>query len=225
MKRRLTPQEKKKLAYARDHYVSAGESRHAFRKNWPKKKAMANQKRRHHAAQKLSILAKLGDFDSIEDSHFEITAPELAKLDPREKLFKVGVKSLREYIDKNAEKRTSRAWRRAESRKLVAARCNELIAALENSPSSRMARAFLRDVATSGDWGWSFWRFLQWYPESRPRLEKAWLKAAKAREKAVRKQQKKKAEKDQTNAILKAIQDQVTARSRLAHAIRTAKTE
>ena len=204
MKRRLTPQEKKKLAYARDHYVSAGESRHAFRKNWPKKKAMANQKRRHHAAQKLSILAKL---------------------DPREKLFKVGVKSLREYIDKNAEKRTSRAWRRAESRKLVAARCNELIAALENSPSSRMARAFLRDVATSGDWGWSFWRFLQWYPESRPRLEKAWLKASKAREKAVRKQQEKKAEKDQTNAILKAIQDQVTARSRLAHAIRTAKTE
>jgi hypothetical protein len=37
MKKHLSPQEKMELAYKRDHYVSAGESRHAFRKNWPKK--------------------------------------------------------------------------------------------------------------------------------------------------------------------------------------------
>lgn len=71
MKRRLTPEEKKKLADEKDPYVSGGESRHAFRKNWAKKKAMLSQNHRHHATEKLSMLEKLGDIDSIEDSQME----------------------------------------------------------------------------------------------------------------------------------------------------------
>ena len=213
MKRRLTPQEKKKLAYQKDHYVSGGESRHAFLKNWPKKKAMLNQKNRHRAAQKLSAIEKLANIDSIEDSQSEITAEELRKVDPREKLSKFGVKSLREFVDKNAEKQEKRAWRRVETRKLIAARCKRLIAALETNPSSRTAQAFLRDVAAAGSWGWDFWIFLRWHPEFRPRLEKAWLAAKKAAEKAEMKRLKKEVEKEHTKALLKAIQTKATARS------------
>lgn len=213
MKRRLTPQEKKKLAYGKDHYVSGGESRHAFRKNWPKKKAMLNQKDRYRAAQKLAVLEKLGDIDSIEDSQVEITAEELKKVDPREKLFKFGVKSLREFVDRNAEERESRAWRRVKTRKLVAARCKQLIATLETNPNSRTAQAFVRDVATTGSWGWDFWIFLRWHPEFRSKLAKAWLAAAKAAEKAEMKRLKKEAEKQHTKVLLKAIQTEATARS------------
>jgi hypothetical protein len=211
MKRRHTPQEKKKLAYEKDHYVSGGESRHAFRKNWPKKKATLNQKHRHNAAQKLSVLEKLGDIDSIEDSQIEVTAEELRKLDPRTKLFKFGVKSLREYVARNIEERKSRAWQRAETRKLITARCDQLIATLENNPNSPTARAFLRDVAASGGWGWDFWLFLRWYPEHRPRLQRAWSAATKVAQKAEMKRRKKEAEKQQTKALLKSIQTQATA--------------
>src|SRR5580658_7100562 len=73
MGRRLTPQEKKDMAYSRDHYVSAGESRHAFRKNWPKKKAMANQAHRHSAAEKIRLLNRFSDSESIENSPNEVT--------------------------------------------------------------------------------------------------------------------------------------------------------
>lgn len=213
MKRRLTPQEKKKLAYEKDHYVSGSESRHAFRKNWPKKKAKLNQKHRHRAARKLSAMEKLGDISSVENSQFEITAEELRKIDPREKLFKFGVKSLREFVETNAENRERRTWRRVEMRKLIAARCKQLIATLETNPSSRTARAFLRDVASAGSWGWDFWIFLQWHPEFRPRLEKAWLVATKVAEKAEMKRLKKEAEKQHTKALLKAIQAKATSRS------------
>lgn len=212
MKKRVAPPEKKKLAYERDHYVSGGESRHAYRKNWPKKKAMLNQKHRHRATQALHQLEKIGDFDSIEDSGIEVTAEQLRKVDPREKLSKFGVKSLREYVEKNHENRESRALRRAQERDLITARCKELIATLERSPASPKAQAFLREVAAGGGWGWDFHLFLRWNPEWRPRLEKAWLALMRAVEKTDMKRQTKEAEKQRTKALLSAIQKQTAVR-------------
>jgi hypothetical protein len=212
MKKRVAPPEKKKLAYERDHYVSGGESRHAYRKNWPKKKAMLNQKHRHRAAQALHELEKLGDFESIEDSRIEVTAEQLRKVDPREKLSKFGVKSLREYVDKNQEERQGRAFWRSHNRALITVRCTGLIATLEKNPASPEAQAFLREVAAGGGWGWDFHLFLSWKPEWRPRLEKAWLAVTKALEKAELKRQQKETEKQRTKALLSAIQKQTKVR-------------
>ncbi len=212
MKKRVAPPEKKKLAYERDHYVSGSESRHAYRKTWPKKKAMLNQKHRHRAAQALHELEKLGDFESIEDSRIEVTAEQLRKVDPREKLFKFGVKSLREYVEKNLERRESRALRRHQERDLITTRCTERIVELERNPASRRAQAFLRDVAAGGSWGWDFHLFLRWKPEWKPRLEKAWLSASRAVEKAEMKRQKKEAEKQRTKALLKTVQKRAKVR-------------
>jgi hypothetical protein len=52
MTKRLTPQQKKKLEYTKDHYVIA-EYPHSFRRTWPKKKQRANQAYRHHVRQAL----------------------------------------------------------------------------------------------------------------------------------------------------------------------------
>lgn len=98
-------------------------------------------------------------------------------------------------------------------RKLIAARCKQLIATLETNPNSRSAQAFVRDVATRGSWGWDFWIFLRWHPEFRSKLEKAWLAATKVAEKAEMKRLKREAEKQHTKALLKAIQTEATARA------------
>lgn len=208
----MAPPEKKKLAYERDHYVSGGESRHAYRKNWPKKKVMLNQKHRRRAGLSLHQLEKLGDFKSIEDSKIEVTAEQLRKIDPREKLFKFGVKSLREYVEKNMEERENRALRRHQERDLITARCTERIAELERNPDSPRAQRFLREVASGGSWGWDFRLFLRWNPEWRPRLERAWLVATRAVEKAEMKRQKKEAEKQSTKALLNNIPKQAKVR-------------
>jgi len=212
MKKRVAAPEKKKLAYERDHYVSGGESRHAYRKNWPKKKAMLNQKHRHRAAQALHQLEKLGDSGSIEDSRIEVTAEQLRKIDPREELFKFGVKSLKEYVERNLEKRDDRALRRHQEHDLITARCTARIAELERNPDSPRAQRFLREVASGGSRGWDFRLFLRWNPGWRPRLERAWLAAMRATEKAEMKRQKKEAEKQRTKALLNTIQKQAKVR-------------
>jgi hypothetical protein len=146
MKKRRSPREKKDLAYKRDHYVSAGESRHAFRKNWPKKKAMMNQIQRHRAAQALHELERLGDTESILNSPQEVTSTQLKKVDPRKKLRKWGVMSLEEYVRRNQEARLNRPeWARKE-RERVDAAYRDQITALEQDSASPRAQKFLRDI-------------------------------------------------------------------------------
>jgi hypothetical protein len=205
MKKRVTPQEKKRLAYERDHYVSGGESRHAFRKNWPKKKAMLNQKHRHRAAQALHKLEKLGDLESIEASGIEVTANQLRKVDPRETLQKWGVMSLQEFVRHNKEARDSRAHRATRERERIEARYKHLISALEQDPESPKAKEFLREIDL-GDW--YLQRFLKWNPEWKPRLKEKLLDVKRGAEKARMKREKKEAEKQRTMALRNAIQRQ-----------------
>jgi hypothetical protein len=207
MKKRLSPQEKKELAYKRDHYVSGGESRHAFRKNWPKKKAMLNQKHRHRSDEMLHRLEKLGDFASIESSAIEATADQLRKADPREKLFKWGVHSLKEYVETNQKKSEDRATHNRRNRELITKRCTDLVQALERDSDSPRARTFLREVELGGGWGWDFSMFLRWYPEWRPRLQKAWSAVMRVREKAARRQQNKETQKHRAKLLRKAAQN------------------
>ena len=209
MKKRVTPQEKKRLAYERDHYVSGGESRHAFRKNWPKKKAMLNQKHRHRAAQALHKLEKLGDFESIEASTIEVTANQLRKVDPREKLQKWGVMSLQEFVKHNQEARESRAHRATRERERIEARYKHLISAFERDPESPKAKEFLRDTDL-GDW--YLRRFLKWNPEWKPRLNAKRLEVKRGAEKARMKREKKEAEKQRTKTLRDAIRRQAKVR-------------
>ena len=140
-------------------------------------------------------LEKLGDFESIESSGLEVTADQLKRPDPREKLSKFGVQSLKEFVERNQQKRQERTYTRRNTRELITARCMALLTVLERAPDSPRAQTFLREVATSGGWGYDFWRFLTWNPELRPRLESAWLEATRATKKVRVKSEKKEMEK------------------------------
>jgi hypothetical protein len=206
MKKRKSPQEKKALAYERDHYVSAGESRHAFRKKWPKKKAMMNQIHRHRADQAIHQLEKLGDLDSIDSSPIEVTAEQLRKVDPRKKLRKWGVMSLKKYVERNQEARVTRPEWARKGRERVDSKYKNLIKALEQTNELPKAKQLLREI-TYFDWHLTL--FLKRNPDWRPRLEKQLSQIKRSTEKIRMHQEKKEAEKRRAEKLLHSIQRQL----------------
>lgn len=87
---KLTPQEKKKLAYLRDHYNRGGESKDAWRRGKPLKK----RKARHSYRRKLKMeLAKI----SLENDP-EVSAGRRYTTCSQKKIIDWGVISLREYV-------------------------------------------------------------------------------------------------------------------------------
>jgi|SRR5579863_6711689 len=202
MKKRVTPQEKKRLAYERDHYVSAGESRHAFRKKWPKKKAMVNQIHRRRAAEALHTLERLADFGSIEDSAIEVTANQLRKVDPKKKLSKYGVKSLREYVKHSQEGREERARRTSEEQAAIRAKYVNLINTLERNIKSPRAQELLSAIKRND---WNLRLFLRWNPEWKPRLKELFREVKRLDEKAKKQRERKEAEKQRMKALRESI--------------------
>ena len=206
MKKPIDPQEKKRLAYERDHYVSAGESRHAFRKNWPKKKAMLNQKKRQRASIALRRLEVLGNFESIEAATIEVTAKQLKQIASKEQTLKEGVMSLREYVQHTQEGREYRAGKASRDRERIEAKYKHLIAALEQDTDSVTSREFLRQI---GRTDWDLRRFLQWNPDWKPRLQAKLREIRRSAEYARLKQEKKEAEirraKSLQDPVLKSV--------------------
>ncbi len=197
MKKRRTPREKKELAYKRDHYVSAGESRHAFRKNWPKKKAMMNQIHRHRAAEALHALERLADAESILNSPEEVTSTQLKKVDPRKKLRKWGVMSLQKYVKRNQEARlTHPEWARKERERVDAYK--EQLTALEQDSASPKAQKFLREINASA---WHLNLFLKRNPKWKPRLEHQLSELRRSEAKARLKRETKNAQKRRADLL------------------------
>jgi len=83
-----TPHKKKRLAYDRDH-VSPAEYPHAFRKNWPRKKATAERRARRKARQ---VLAATGDDTEVATIR-------------RKQIWKWGVLTVRESLEFKRRKR------------------------------------------------------------------------------------------------------------------------
>jgi hypothetical protein len=160
------PQEKKRLAYERDHYVSAGESRHAFRKNWPKKKARLNRKHRHRVTRLLDQLEKLGDFEAILGAK-DLTAEQIRKHHRHQKLSKAGVRSLAEYVKRNRQSREDGIGRDKAKKENLRLHYSKLIHELEREPSSPRSKEFLMELARGG---WDLRRFLLLSPEWKPRV-------------------------------------------------------
>jgi hypothetical protein len=206
MGRRLTPQEKKRLAYSRDHYVSAGESRHAFRKNWPKKKAMANQAHRHLATEKIRQLNKFSDSGSIENAPIEVTGEQLRKPDPRKKLDKCGVHSLREYIQYSRERRSERDGGVREQRERDDAEWRDCIIAVERNPGSVSTSQLLVRLTR---WAWDRRLFLGRNPAWKLRLQKALAAEKKLQAKLKLKRDTKEAQKRRAETLKQSILSQI----------------
>ena len=86
MKRRKSPRVKKQDEYEKDHRTHM-ENPHAFRKNWPKKKARVNRRDRVKVR---SLLAR-ADAD-------ELTRAHVKSVTGGHDVFKTGVLTLRQWV-------------------------------------------------------------------------------------------------------------------------------
>lgn len=96
--KRLTPQEKKRLRYSKDHFVEA-EYPHAFRRYWPKKKALASRAYRRTIRHKLVNIQEIPVLEEV-DTHIRAIR--------REEVNKGGATFLRELVDNKLSKRRHR---------------------------------------------------------------------------------------------------------------------
>ncbi len=103
------PQEKKRLHYDKDHVVCGGESQHAFRKNWPRKKARVNREYRRRADQFIKEAAQVAQ-EAVSGYEYtsEITREFLRKSVTRKRLLKWGVATVRQIVLWRLESRAHR---------------------------------------------------------------------------------------------------------------------
>ena len=105
MKRKLSPQEKKRLRYAKD-FFNVAEYPHAFRVGWPRKKARMNRKFRRGVHELLREARYVSEETMNEaDDYQPITRKYIEKSIPRERPRKWGVITLREKVDGTLEDR------------------------------------------------------------------------------------------------------------------------
>jgi hypothetical protein len=98
------PQEKKRLHYDEDHVVCGGEAPHAFRRKWPRKKALSNRLYRRRADQATKAAEKEVRGDAAE--HLESTAVTNAMIRKslrRKPLVKWGVLTVRQEVNNSLE--------------------------------------------------------------------------------------------------------------------------
>lgn len=111
MKRKPSPQEKKRLRYAKD-FFNAAEYPHAFRVGWPRKKARANRKFRREVHELLRGARHVSEerVNEVADDR-PITRKYIGKSIPRERPRKWGVITLREKVAGTLEDRIQRIAR------------------------------------------------------------------------------------------------------------------
>src|SRR4051812_48831264 len=97
---------KKLDSYEKDHRVRA-ENPHAFRKNWPKKKARIRRGVRHRE-KKLLVDEANGNLEDLASNVRNVPAFEKAKKD--------GVMTLRSWIADRKSKRADSAFRKSQRR-------------------------------------------------------------------------------------------------------------
>ncbi|HEY1470283.1 MAG TPA: hypothetical protein VGF61_14665 [Candidatus Acidoferrum sp.] len=166
---------------------------------------MMNQKHRHRVAQALHKMEKIGDVASIEGP-IEDSAEQLKKTHPQDKLFKVGIKSLKEYVQEGQESRESRAQRSIREREYIDARYKELISSFEHNYKSPKGRELLFAIRAND---FSLRLFLKRNPEWRPRLKAKLVELERATKKVEGEQERKQLEKERTKELHKAIHKQL----------------
>lgn len=96
-KKPKSPPEKKELALKKDHFIIA-EYPHAFRKNWPRKKARTNRDYRRKTEEIISRAKRTISSEDAEAVATDLTAARLKQSVSRKRLHKSGKVSLAERI-------------------------------------------------------------------------------------------------------------------------------
>lgn len=137
MKDKLTPQEKKRLSYKKDHRTRTGEPERAMRKTWKKRKARVNRKYRRKADAALHKAISPEQIDALMAGDDPTTRELIRKGLTRENNSrKWGVSSLKEALSELREKRDFSIGRKPKQTARMIQFYKNMVTAFEKKPES-----------------------------------------------------------------------------------------
>jgi len=194
MKEKLSPQEKKRLSYERDHRTHTGEDNRAMRHGWTSRKKRVNRKYRRKTDLALRKAVGPEQIDALLTGDDPTTRELIRKGLTRENNSrKWGVRTLGEVVKGKLERRNAPRETNRQRDERLAHMYTQQIVSMERDPDSKPSRELLRAL------GWGDARlhdFLRSHPE--------WLQRLNAKLTTLAKDQQKRA----AEAKLKAEEKQ-----------------
>jgi hypothetical protein len=170
MKKKLTPPEKKELAYDKDHRTHTGEADRAMRRLWAKRKARLNRNYRRLTDQLLREATRPDVIDAVLAEENGTTRELIRKgLTRKNNSKKWGVGTLRDAVEAKLKSRRRPRETNHERKERLSKSCMGMILALEHDPDSPEA-VRLKKILRFG--GGEFWSFFKDHPEWKARLLK-----------------------------------------------------
>ncbi|HLK05372.1 MAG TPA: hypothetical protein VKT53_13100 [Candidatus Acidoferrum sp.] len=134
MKEKLTPQEKKRLSYDKDHRTQTFDGDRGMACAWAKRKKRVNRKYRRAVDAVLHKAMSPERIDVLKEGDDETTREMIRKGLSREKNHKWGVSSLKKALERLADsKKRSIEWK-TKHRAIVIQRFRESVTAFEKNP-------------------------------------------------------------------------------------------
>ncbi|HKW61711.1 MAG TPA: hypothetical protein VJN89_04130 [Candidatus Acidoferrum sp.] len=170
MKEKLTPQEKKRLSYKKDHRTHTGESDRGMRRTWAKRKARVNRKYRRKTGVVLRRAITPDRIDTVlagdDGTTHELIRKGLTREDNH---MKWGVRKLREVVEEKLKSRAMpRETERERNARLARVYMDQIIA-FEKDPYRKplsQVGAFVRGLGCEV----GLWDFLTSHSEWKDRL-------------------------------------------------------
>jgi hypothetical protein len=168
MKGKLTPPEKKRLSYKKDHRTHTGEDDRAMRRAWASRKARVNRKYRRKADAALQKAISPERIHLVLTGDDETTREMIRKGLTRERNKpKWGVLTLGQVVEAKLESRATPRETDRERKERLALEYIQGIIALERHPTGAYAVKFLSKI----DGDARLWDFLRDHPKWKKRLE------------------------------------------------------
>lgn len=147
-----SPQEKKELAYTRDHFTGGYNSTRKFVKNWKRKKVRFNREFRRKADRSL-LQAKPGTpSGDLEVISGEVTVDGLQKSTLRKRLKKAGTVTVGEKVRGTMERRQEMAGRRVRQKEAQDERFAETVATLRTLDDEKLAEILVQAFRQRKHW-------------------------------------------------------------------------
>lgn len=139
-----SPQEKKRLEYAKDHFTFGWQSSRSFPKTWKRKKVHANREYRRKS-EELLVRTKPGSgLDSLPSDAEDLTAARFIKSVVRKPLHKAGIVTVGEKVRLKLTSRGQRVGRKVKKEAAVRKEATSVIQTLNKLESDRLVGFVLR---------------------------------------------------------------------------------
>ncbi|HET9373974.1 MAG TPA: hypothetical protein VFO40_03320 [Chthoniobacterales bacterium] len=135
---RKSPQQKKQLEYARDHFSGGFNSARDFHKGWRRKKARVNRQYRRKSDELLASVKPGLDAGDAEVVSEDITAPRFQKSVSRKRLKKIGVITMGERVKCRLQRRDEAVKRRVLEREYYDHAAAQAVKTLESMSDEKL---------------------------------------------------------------------------------------